>query len=68
MIQRSLFNEIRAWALHAKADALEGNLFKICPEARVSHDTDLSIAGIAPLRCDRENRDKHKCGYHLRNI
>ena len=30
MIQRSLFNEIQGVALHAKADALEGNLFKIC--------------------------------------
>ncbi len=55
----------RAWALHAKADALEGNRSKYAPEARVSHDTDLSIAGLRHSGCDRENRDKHKCGYHF---
>ncbi len=68
MIQRSLFNEIQGVGVHAKADALEGNLFKICSGGSVSHDTDLSIAGIAPLRLRSRNRDKHKCGYHLRNI
>ncbi|PVF75492.1 hypothetical protein CSC18_1048 [Klebsiella aerogenes] len=37
-----------ACALQARADALEGNLFKMCSWGGVSHDTELSIAGITP--------------------
>ena len=48
MIQRSLSMRFRRGRCTLKL-MLEGNLFKICSEARVSHDTDLSIAGIAPL-------------------
>ena len=48
-----------ACALQARADALEGNLFKMC-SGGVSHDTELSIAGITPAGSDDENRDKRK--------
>ncbi len=68
MIQRSLFNEIQGVGAARKADALEGNLFKICSGGSRITDTDLSIAGIAPLRLRSRKSDKHKRGYHLRNI
>jgi hypothetical protein len=48
MIKRSLSMRFSACAVQARADALEGNLFKMCSGNGVSHDTGLSIAGFAP--------------------
>ncbi len=53
MIKRALSMRFSACALQARADALEGNLFKMCSWADVSHDTGLSIAGITPVRQKR---------------